>query len=121
MGRLKSAPSRLKAAPSRIGVNGVAGLTRDQKRVREKPWRKWYNTKRWLDMRQARLKLSQWRCEQTGVLLIGRVHAPNSAVLDHIIPHRGDPDLFWDRDNVQIVAKAWHDKEKQKLEHAGLA
>jgi 5-methylcytosine-specific restriction protein A len=89
--------------------------------VREKPWRKWYNTKRWLDMRQARLKLSKWRCEQTGALLIGRVHEPNSPVLDHIIPHRGDPDLFWDVDNVQIVAKAWHDKEKQKQELAGLA
>jgi 5-methylcytosine-specific restriction enzyme A len=121
MGRLRAAPSRLKAPPSRIGRSSSVSMTRDQKRSKEKPWRKWYSSKRWLDMRRARLKLCQWRCEQTGVLLIGRAHEPNSPVLDHKEPHRGDPDLFWDPDNVQIVAKSWHDKEKQKQEHAGLA
>lgn len=72
-------------------------------------------------MRLARLKLCSWMCEQTGELLVGKHPAANSPVLDHVIPHRGDPELFWDPENVQIVSKSWHDKEKQRLERAGLA
>ena len=65
-----------------------------------------------------------WRwpvCQQTGVLLIGGRTEPNSAVVDHIKPHRGDPDLFWDPENLQASSKAYHDKVKQSLEKRGLA
>ena len=121
MGRLRAVPSRLKAAPTRLKRGAASGQDREVVRRQDKPWRKWYFLKRWKDMRLARLRLHQWRCEQTGVLLIGRAHADNSPVLDHKVAHRGDPDLFWDPENVQIVAKTWHDKEKQRQERAGLA
>jgi len=118
MGRLQSVPSRMAAAKPRLAQ--AQPVDRDARRRQEKPWRKWYCLKRWKDMRVVRLRLCQWRCERTGVLVIGRHPAGNSPVLDHVMPHRGDPDLFWDPTNVQIVAKAWHDKEKQKQESAGI-
>ena len=32
-------------------------------------------------------------------------------VVDHIIPHRGDMKLFWDRNNWQGLTKADHDRK----------
>lgn len=34
-----------------------------------------------------------------------------ATVVDHIIPHRGDMELFWDRNNWQSLCKAHHDKK----------
>ena len=32
-----------------------------------------------------------------------------ATVVDHIIPHKGDYDLFWDEDNHQALCKRCHD------------
>lgn len=40
---------------------------------------------------------------------VGRLNP--SAVVDHIIPHRGDIDLFWDQLNHQPLCKACHDSK----------
>jgi 5-methylcytosine-specific restriction enzyme A len=32
-------------------------------------------------------------------------------VVDHIVPHRGDPALFWDESNWQAMAKVCHDRK----------
>ena len=34
-----------------------------------------------------------------------------ATVVDHIVPHRGDQKLFWDRSNWQALCKAHHDKK----------
>jgi 5-methylcytosine-specific restriction endonuclease McrA len=81
----------------------------------------WLNTSRWQRLRLKVLVRDQYLCQQTGAVLSGKHPAPNSPVVDHIVPHRGDPDLFWDEDNLQSVSKAWHDSEKQSLEKRGLA
>lgn len=39
-----------------------------------------------------------------------------AVVVDHIIPHKGDHALFWDRDNWQACCKWHHDVVKQTLE-----
>lgn len=39
----------------------------------------------------------------------GRVEA--ATVVDHIIPHKGDPVLFWDESNWQSLCKMHHDKK----------
>ena len=39
----------------------------------------------------------------------GRVTA--AQVVDHIIPHRGDPELFWDTKNHQALCKPCHDRK----------
>jgi 5-methylcytosine-specific restriction endonuclease McrA len=115
--RLTKMPSRMTAAPSRI-PRAQGEPARDRLRNALRPWRKWYKTKRWAELRSERLKLKGWRCERTGVLLVRKAPAPDSPVLDHIVAHRGDPKLFWDRDNLQVVSKKWHDTVKQKQERA---
>ncbi|WP_295219971.1 HNH endonuclease signature motif containing protein, partial [Ruminococcus sp.] len=32
-----------------------------------------------------------------------------ATVVDHIIPHRGDPHLMWDESNWQALCKSCHD------------
>ena len=32
-----------------------------------------------------------------------------ATIVDHVIPHRGDPELFWDRTNWQSLCKPHHD------------
>lgn len=34
-----------------------------------------------------------------------------ATVVDHIIPHRGDQKLFWDRSNWQALCKSCHDSK----------
>lgn len=34
-----------------------------------------------------------------------------AAVVDHVRPHRGDPELFWDRANWQPLCKSCHDRK----------
>ncbi|WP_136057728.1 HNH endonuclease [Candidatus Halocynthiibacter alkanivorans] len=135
MGRLKGRgipTSRLGRAPgARFGAGPnqcKAGAGNDmqevpkpkpKRRYRPEPWRKLYASARWKALRQEILLRDGWICQQTGVALIGRSPAANSPVIDHKIPHRGDLDLFWDIDNLQAVAKHWHDSEKQRQERAG--
>jgi hypothetical protein len=42
-----------------------------------------------------------------------------ACVVDHILPHRGDKVLFWDRRNWQALCKGCHDGDKQRLERSG--
>ena len=42
------------------------------------------------------------KCRETGKLT-------PATVVDHIIPHRGDPVLFWNRSNWQPLCKDCHD------------
>jgi len=81
----------------------------------------WLNTARWQRLRLKVLKRDEYTCQQTGMLLSGKHPAANSPVVDHIEPHRGDPDLFWDEENLQSVTKEWHDRVKQSMEKRGLA
>lgn len=37
-----------------------------------------------------------------------------ATVVDHVIPHRGDALLFWDRDNHQALCKRHHDIKTAK-------
>ena len=143
MGRLKGRglPPRLKPLPSRLKPLGERdGRSSGDARRSDGP----INTARWQRLRLAILRRDavdisgrledmpmhvlfkreplMWPvCQQTGVLLVGGKNEPNSPVVDHIEPHRGDLKLFWDKSNLQSVSKEWHDKTKQSLEKRGLA
>lgn len=39
-----------------------------------------------------------------------------STVTDHIIPHKGDKELFWDRNNWQALCKRCHDIKTAKVD-----
>jgi 5-methylcytosine-specific restriction protein A len=40
--------------------------------------------------------------------------------VDHKIPHKGDYNLFYDRDNLQSLCKQCHDSTKKTQEQGGL-
>ena len=114
MGKLSGAglPHRLGRQSARLqapgGQDGWARRSKD-----------WLNTARWQRLRKKVLLRDRYVCQQTGVLLIGKSPAPDSPIVDHKVPHRGDPELFWDEDNLQSVSKAWHDSVKQSREKCG--
>lgn len=41
---------------------------------------------------------------------------PYGSLVDHIIPHRGDPVLFWDESNWQTLCQTHHSRDKQREE-----
>ncbi len=51
-------------------------------------------------------------CERDG-------RAKGASVVDHRVPHKGDPVLFWDESNWQSLCKTHHDSEKQSEEKSG--
>lgn len=42
-------------------------------------------------------------------------------VVDHVVPHKGDRDLFWDSDNWQPLCAWCHNAVKQPIEAAFIA
>lgn len=42
-----------------------------------------------------------------------------ATIVDHITPHRGDEELFWDESNWQALCKPCHDAIKQRMEKSG--
>lgn len=84
------------------------------------PWRKWYRTKRWADLKLRVHVRDNFICQKTGVLCCGKHPEPNSPVAHHADEHRGDETKFWDEANIITVTKAWHDSEAQKAEQATL-
>jgi 5-methylcytosine-specific restriction protein A len=69
--------------------------------------RKWYSTEDWRILRLTVLA-EQPVCMDCKV-------AP-SVEVDHIVPHRGDYVLFWDRDNLQGLCKQCHGRKTKKGE-----
>jgi len=118
MGRLSYLKPRLAAVPPRLGY--VPGDTKAQDKTRDTlaPWRAWYRTPRWQRLRQAVFVRDGYICQRTGELCSGKHPAPNSPVANHKRPHKGDPKLFWDIDNVETIAKACHDAAVQAEERA---
>ena len=103
-------------ASLRLAAPDRNGRRRYDKRRRGTEARSWYKTARWKRMRAAQLD-SQPLCRFC--LNEGRTTA--ATICDHIVPHRGDRDLFFDASNLQSLCKAHHDGEKQRIERAGAA
>lgn len=118
MARLTTPAPRLSTLSARLPVDQPKRIERE--RDAAAPWREWYKTARWQKLRRRILKRDLYTCQQTGVLLIGKHPEPNSPIVDHIKPHRGDPALFWDESNLQALSKAYHDSIKQAEEQASV-
>ncbi len=110
---------RLKALPVR--ANAIKPLIEDKGEARRSV--NWLHTARWQRLRLSILARDGYMCQGCAKphLLAGRYPSPTSAVVDHKTPHRGDPDLFWDDDNLHAVCKGWHDVVKQAQEKRGEA
>lgn len=86
----------------------------DQHRARETETRRLYWTARW--RRRSKLQLDQHplcaMCEAEGVIM-------PATISDHVVPHRGDVDLFWNGE-LQSLCKDHHDSAKQREERRRL-
>ncbi|WP_105370609.1 HNH endonuclease [Neorhizobium huautlense] len=123
MVKLTTLKPRLSTLPPRLGAaKPVSRKDAEARRLKQRDaelhWRKWYGIQRWKDLRVEVWKRDDWICQKTGVLCIGAYPAGNSPVADHIKPHNGNPDLFWDMSNIQTVSKEYHDSQKQREEKA---
>ena len=80
------------------------------------PWRKWYKTKRWQQLREATFVRDFFVCQMPGC---GRIEGDTSKlVCDHIEPHRGSERLFFEQSNLQTLCMPCHDNVKRKEEQA---
>lgn len=84
-------------------------LQKEYKRQsRNNDYSKMYNWE-WRRVRSAYLKENPLckSCFDKGLIV-------PATVVDHIKPHKGDKDLFWDRDNYQPLCKPCHDIKTAK-------
>jgi 5-methylcytosine-specific restriction endonuclease McrA len=102
--------------PPLVGVAPGDRKAFDRQRDGAAPWRAWYRSQRWFDLRLEILVRDCWICQRTGLICAGRYPAPDSAVVDHIERHNGDPVLFWSPSNLQTLSKVFHDSTKQAEE-----
>lgn len=116
MAKLKTIGPLVAKLPPRIGYASGDEAARSRYRDDTQPWRAWYKTARWQKLRAKVLARDRYTCQCTGVLLVGKHPAPDSPVVDHVEPHRGDEALFWNAANLMAVSKAYHDSVKQAEE-----
>lgn len=74
--------------------------TPEKVRTRNEPWRKWYHTAQWRNLRTMVLA-------RDPVCMI--CHRDPSKIADHIKPHKGVWELFCDLLNLQGLCKRCHD------------
>lgn len=74
-----------------------------------------YNTKVWRDLRAAQLR-NEPLCRDHA----DRGRVVEARVVDHVVPHKGDEELFFDPTNLQSLCKPCHDGHKQRLERGGV-
>jgi 5-methylcytosine-specific restriction protein A len=88
----------------------------DLLRQNAQPWRAWYKTVAWLAIRAKRLAEEPLcrRCKARGRLV-------SANTCDHIEPHRGNRELFFDYLNTQSLCPLCHNASKQSEERRGHA
>lgn len=89
--------------------SNAGALIRSRDRI--DTWRKWYKTAEWRAIRWDTLVAASFTCVRCK-----RIFESADLVGDHIRPHRGDRDLFFDRSNVQCMCATCHSRDKQREE-----
>lgn len=77
-------------------------------------YKKLYADRKWRRLRKQFLEENPlcWYCQQSGRLTV-------ATVVDHIRPHRGDLNLFWDVRNLRPSCKQCHDAAAQNKDMHG--
>jgi 5-methylcytosine-specific restriction protein A len=66
--------------------------------------RRWYYRDRWKRERERVLVECGYTCASCGV-----IHS--QLEVDHIVKHEGNPDLFWNRNNLQALCSDCHHRK----------
>jgi 5-methylcytosine-specific restriction protein A len=77
-------------------------------------WHYLYNNSKWVRLRELVLK-------EQPLCVICRQHneVKASDTVDHITPHKGNKELFWDRQNLQALCSSCHNTIKREIETKG--
>lgn len=73
-----------------------------------------YNTSKWKKLRAAQL-----REEPLCRICKNAKEVKQADTVDHIKPHKGDKELFFDSTNLQSLCKECHDSIKKEIEIKG--
>lgn len=84
----------------------------NEDRDRVVPWRKWYTSKQWKSIRAFVISRDQFICGICKTF----IKVGEEIAVDHIVPHRGNADLFFNPDNCQSAHKDCHDRKTQNEE-----
>ena len=115
MGRLSLSPRRASFASARL--TKPTDTAAPPPSLSSRPWRAKYASKRWQALRLVVLARDHYTCRHCRRVCPGKSPAPDSPVVDHVRPHRGDDRLFWAETNLQVLCKSpCHDQHKQALE-----
>ena len=110
---IKTLKSRLKPMGQKLKSTRAI---RDTRYSADATVRSWYKSERWQRLRLEVFVRDLYTCQRSGELCIGKHPAPNSPVANHKVPHHGDPELFWNINNIETVTKAVHDSLIQSEE-----
>lgn len=69
------------------------------------------SSRRGYDARWRRYRQSFLAANPICVICLGEGRTRLATVVDHIKPHKGRYDLFWDKDNHQSLCKQCHDRK----------
>ena len=109
---LRSVRPQLGVAKPRLGFAQGDAKAANRSRDTFSPWRAWYRTARWRSLRGQVLLRDNYTCRMCGITA-----ASPELVADHIIPHRGNPEMFWcGPDGLQTLCAKCHGGAKQRAE-----
>ena len=79
---------------------------RYNRKERPKYSKQLYKTARWQKLRKQVLLKQPFcaECQRQGKIT-------RATIVDHIKPHKGNLDLFWDEENLQSLCKSCHDRK----------
>ena len=81
-------------------------------------WKRLYGTTEWRRSREFTIEKDEHLCQVCGTATIPG-HNLRHPTVDHIIPHRGDEELFFDLDNLQLLCASCHNV-KSNSERLGI-
>jgi len=71
--------------------------------------RRWYNNTPWHQLRRTVLVDAAYTCAQCGTIQA-------DLAVDHIVKHNSDPELFWNRANLQALCFRCHSQKTARGE-----
>jgi hypothetical protein len=100
------------APPIAEGARPQSDADYERRRRDAARWRSWYGLRRWRAKSKAQLAAEPLcrMCQAEGVVTA-------ATVADHIEPHRGDPEKFWNG-ALQSLCEWHHNRAKQREEAA---
>jgi 5-methylcytosine-specific restriction enzyme A len=105
----------LSVSPGRLQPIITTEADRSKRRDTSEPWRPWYRTKRWYQLRWQVLVRDLFTCQHCKTIH----HDTSLLVAHHKQRHCGNAELFWSSANLACVCKACHDGPIKASERRG--